>query len=137
MIYLAHLAYLARSIAEYGMELLGRDPQDLLREVILQVESDAVENREGLLRMWETDLDSWQRPASQQPKPAHRTRPVADRPHDRSCGRGHPLADGRNPVLTRKCRGGLGDDDHVPRAGGCTAEPADPNPRRRDGEAVT
>ncbi len=55
MIYLAHLA---RSIAEYGVELLGRDPQDLLREVILQVESDAVENREGLLRMWETDLNS-------------------------------------------------------------------------------
>ncbi len=54
---LIYLAYLARSIAEYGAELLGRDPQDLLREVILQVESDALENREGLLRVWQTNPD--------------------------------------------------------------------------------
>ncbi len=53
-----YLASLARSIAGYGAWLLGRDPQDLLREVILQVESGAAENREGLCRMWETDLDS-------------------------------------------------------------------------------
>ena len=52
-----YLASLTRSIAEYGARLLGRDPQDLLREVILQVESGAAENREGLFRMWETDLD--------------------------------------------------------------------------------
>ncbi len=54
---LIYLAYLVRSIAEYGGELSGRQPQDLLRDVILQVESEAVENREALLRVCRTNPD--------------------------------------------------------------------------------
>jgi len=46
--HLAHLAYLARSIAEYGAWLLGRDPQDLLREVICRCKRCRREPREAL-----------------------------------------------------------------------------------------